>query len=147
MHHASCEVMSRVFSSIAAALALVACGPPQLPRPVTADQIGEPAHSAASVEGEVLGVDHTPPSDELASGTRVELRTDRAHPVVVDLAPDWYLDQRGIRYSRADRVRVQGAYVEHRGRQVFYANSVTQEGRTIELRDEQGRPLWPARSK
>ncbi len=139
--------MWRFISIIAAAFALAACGPPEMPRPLAANGANEPAHSAASLEGEVLGVDHTAPADSLASGTRVELRPSGNHSVVVDLAPGWYLDEQGIRYSRTDRVQVEGMYIEGRGRTVLYANRVTQGGRTVELRDIQGRPLWPAESK
>jgi hypothetical protein len=139
--------MWRFISMVAAAFTLAACGPPELPRPLAADQPSEPAHSAASLEGEVLGVDHTPPADSLESGTRVELRQTGDRPVIVDLAPGWYLDEQGIRYSRADRVQVEGTYIERQGRHVLYASRVKQGGRTVELRDIKGRPLWPAQSR
>lgn len=34
---------------------------------------------------------------------------------LIDLAPDWYLTERGLSFSRAERVRVEGARVEKSG--------------------------------
>jgi hypothetical protein len=87
----------------------------------------------------VLGVDHVSPADQLASGVRLRVQPGSGQLVVVDLAPDWYLDRQGLRLSRSDRVRVEGT----RGSGlVLYATRVTKGGRTFELRSPAGRPLW-----
>ena len=125
---------------VALLLALAGCGPPGGP-PYPAERAAEPAHSAASLDGSVLGVDHVAPADRLASGVRLRLQPGGASPVVVDLAPDWYLDRHGLRFARSERVRVEGS---RRGSEpVIYATRVTKDGKTVELRDPtSGQPLW-----
>jgi hypothetical protein len=121
---------------VALPLVLAQCGPPAPIQASYPGRTGEPAQDAAY--GEVVGVDHVAPSDALASGVRVRLGGSEG-PVVVDLAPDWYLDQNGLRYSPNERLKVEGRRSKS---DVIYARSVTQGGRTVELRDAEGRPLW-----
>ncbi len=121
------------------ALLFFACGPTAGPN-YPAAQAGEPPRTAA--DGEVIGVDQVPPSDRLASGFRLRLGGEK--PMVVDLAPDWYLDQNGIRFSPSERVHVEGHRVERSGQSVLYATSVTKGEKTVELRDRDGNPLWIA---
>jgi hypothetical protein len=96
----------------------------------------EPART--SVDGEIMGVDRVPPSERLDSGMRVTLRTDASEPVVVDLAPEWYLTQNGLAFGKNDRMKVEGS----RAGSVFYATRVEKAGKRVELRDPTGRPLW-----
>lgn len=132
--------LARAAFALAAA---AACSPAVAPPPSAPEhRPAEPAHSAAQLDGEVLGVDRVPPGDQLASGVRVRLQTSASSPVVVDLAPDWYLDRQGLRFGRTERVSVEGV---RQGSSVVYATRVTKDGRTIELRDPKtGKPLWTA---
>lgn len=116
-------------------LLLSACSPFQ-PHPA-----GSASESPAitSVDGEVMGVDRTPPADKLASGVRVTLQGEGSPAVVVDLAPDWYLSQKGLSFGRADRMKVQGRTGPS---SVVYATHVEKSGKTVVLRDASGRPLW-----
>jgi hypothetical protein len=95
------------------------------------------------LDGEVLGVDHVPPADRLASGVRLRLRPGGAEPVVVDLAPDWYLDRRGLHFGPSEHVQVEGVRRTGDNATIIYATRVTKDGKTIELRDpETGEPRW-----
>ncbi|MBI3202619.1 MAG: hypothetical protein HYZ29_13850 [Myxococcales bacterium] len=119
-----------------------ACGP-SIPPGGPGEPGTAPARAPAAVEGEVLGVDHVAPTDRLASGVRLRLQPGASEVVVIDLAPDWYLNERGISFSRAERVRVEGARVEQSGRIVIYATRVRKGGKTVELREPgSGKPLW-----
>lgn len=91
-----------------------------------------------SVDGEIMGVDRMPPQDRLASGVRVTLRTSEK-PVVVDLAPAWYLGKNGLTLDKSERMRVEG---QSKPGSVVYATSVEQDGKRVQLRDAAGRPLW-----
>lgn len=90
-----------------------------------------------TVDGRVLGVDRAPPSDTLATGVRLKLGGDDG-PVSVDLAPGWYLDQKGLHFATNERVRIRGSRVHN----AIVAQEITAGGRVIQLRDSQGRPLW-----
>jgi hypothetical protein len=112
----------------------IGCAPPVPPVPGQ-----DPGSAITSVDGEVVGVDRVSPSDRLASGVRVTLRPEGSPVVVVDLAPDWYLSERGLKIERADRMKVQG---KSRGGAIVYARTVEASGHSVELRDAQGQPLW-----
>ena len=87
-----------------------------------------------------MGVDGRPPSDHLASSVRVRLRLDGKEPVEVILAPWWYLDEHGIVLAEHDRLQVEGTD-ESDGHAVI-ARKLRAGDRELELRDEQGKPLW-----
>jgi hypothetical protein len=114
---------------------VVACAPFK-PLPKAGGQ--EPA--ITSVDGEVVGVDRVTPSDKLESGVRVTLRTSK-RAVVVDLAPGWYLGKNGVSLDPSERIRAEG----RASGSVLYATSVEQRGKTVRLRDAEGRPLWKAK--
>ena len=103
--------------------------PPEHLRPTTAD-------------GEVIGVDGTQPSRELAEGLTIRLQADADEPVAVQLAPGWYLRENGIGYGPSERMVVRGKRAMRGGQPVIIATEVEQGERRVPLRDESGRPLW-----
>ncbi len=98
-----------------------------------------------TVNGEVLGVDRIPAQDQLSSGVHITLRDDRGHPISVHLGPGWYLDEKGLHFGRSEHVEVRGARTQVGGEPAIIAEEVTQGGKVVRLRDEQGRPLWGPR--
>lgn len=96
--------------------------------------------------GEVLGVDRRSPERDLAEGVTVELRADTGNPIVLRLAPGWYLDERGIAYGPRERLTVRGRREVRGGTTLFVVNEVRKDGRWIPLRDAEGNPLWRDRT-
>lgn len=132
--------MKRILPAVVL-VALASCGPPPRLPDRAAERPAEPARSAASLDGSVLGVDRVPPSDQLASGVRLRLQPGADSPVVVDLAPDWFLDRHGLHFAPSERVSIDGA--RHGSEPVIYATRVRKDGKTVELRDPaSGQPLW-----
>jgi hypothetical protein len=114
------------------------CGPPNWPRVPT-----RPVPAAAgpvSVDGDVVGVDRQPPGAQLESGVRLTLQPGAGEPIVVELAPGWYLDQNEIGFERRERVSVRGTRPSAGGAVVAW--EIRKAGRSLRLRDETGRPLW-----
>ena len=139
---ASKNCMFRAFIPIIPLCAtLGACGPPAPVPSFRGERAPDTAHSTASLDGVVLGVDEVPPGDRLASGLRVRLQPRRGREVVVDLAPGWYLDRHGVRLAPSDRIRVEGSYTAG-GDLILFARSVETRGNVIHLRSAEGRPLW-----
>jgi hypothetical protein len=97
-----------------------------------------------TADGEILGVDRQPPGTEIAQGLSVRLQVDREQPIVVQLAPGWYLDENGIAYGAQERMTVRGRREVRNGRSVLIATEVRRGERWVPLRDEEGRPLWHA---
>jgi hypothetical protein len=97
-----------------------------------------------TVDGEVVGVDRTPPADALGTGARLTLRADGAKNVTIELAPGWWLDEQGIRFSPTERIEVVGARAPE-GRGDIVAWELRGSEHSLRLRDSRGRPLWPAK--
>lgn len=95
-----------------------------------------------TADGEILGVDRQPPGYELAQGLSVRLSTDEAQPIVVQLAPGWYLEEKGVAFRARERMTVRGRREVRDGREVLIATEVRRGENWIPLRDETGRPLW-----
>jgi hypothetical protein len=117
-----------------------ACSPFQpIPNRAPDERSFDNAPPVTSVDGEVVGVDRVSPADSLASGVHVTIRVEGKPEVVVDLAPDWYLEENGLVLGRADRVKIQGR--TQKG-SVLYATRLEKAGQQLQLRDPSGRPLW-----
>jgi hypothetical protein len=99
-----------------------------------------------TADGEVIGVDRNQPSHQLSQGLTLELRADADEPLVVRLAPGWYLDEQGVSYGPRERLSVRGRREVQNGRSVFVVQEVRSKGRWIPLRDASGQPLWQQRS-
>jgi hypothetical protein len=94
-----------------------------------------------TVDGRVLGTDaRHPPSPE--TNVRLILQPDGEAPIVVDLAPGWYLDQRGIHFSEQERLQVEGYREQREDDSRFVVRRVRRKDQVLELRDEAGRPYW-----
>jgi hypothetical protein len=118
-----------------------ACSPP--PRwvpnePSAADRRDAPVYTA---DGRVLGVEHMNP-DEPTAFVRLTLDLRGQSPVHVELAPGWYLDERGLAFRPNERVVVEGKKVTRAGAAWIVARRVRRDGATFDLRDEDYRPLW-----
>jgi hypothetical protein len=144
--------LPRLVAAALAAVALAAalgCGPP-LPsrrRPL------EPPPPVTTIDGEVIGVDRTPPEQHLQRSLRLTLRAGRSasagdrtgsgdpDPIVVELAPQWYLEENGLRFVPNDRLVVEGTRTQEG---VLEARRVRKGPTSLELRNEAGKPVWRA---
>jgi len=128
--------LSRVAVSVASLLLVArlaaACGPitPAL----------APSGAPLSINGTVVGVDQRSPSEQLAGGLRVTLQPEGQPKVLVELAPGWFLDQHGLRFSERDRLSIEGT--SRAGDPVVVATRVTKGTTSVTLRDPAGHPLW-----
>ena len=122
----------RTLGTLALLAQLASCGPARAPSP--------PQGPPLTIAGTVVGVDNVSPEDQLARGLRVTVQPDGERKVLVDLAPGWYLNQRGLHFSERDRLSVEGRLSP--GDPAIAASRVTKGTTTVALRDAAGRPLW-----
>jgi len=61
--------------------------------------------------------------------------------ISVHLGPDFYVNQR-ITLSKGDVVTVTGSRVKYNGADAIIAKSVEKNGKTVELRHDDGTPYW-----
>jgi hypothetical protein len=112
---------------------MAACAPPILPVP--------PASATLSrTEGNVVRVDGAPSSDPDAS-VRLVVQTE-GRLVHVELAPGWYLDERGLRFSKEDAISIDGKRQVKEGEDVIVAHRVRSQSATVELRNDHDQPVW-----
>jgi hypothetical protein len=132
-------------STLLVLAAAVGCGPPIGPPPfdIREQHNVPPEHSLpTTADGEVLGVDRQSPGRELSEGLTVRLRAGGDAPVLVQLAPGWYLDEHGIGYGPSERLTVRGKRARGPDGQILIATEIRSGERWIQVRDEEGRPLW-----
>lgn len=129
---------------------LAACSPPSDPNGPWRPPEPEPIRLA--FDGKVLGADGVPLEQRVAENVHLSVtptvvtsggQTLVGIEVAVNLAPGWYLDQRGLHFERNSEVHVEGPYRREGGKIVVLATRVSQGTQVVELRDEQGNPLWP----
>jgi hypothetical protein len=131
-------------SILLSTLLVAACGSPQRAspeRPHAYDR--HPPPPTASFDGEVVGVDRTAPADALGTNVRLVLRPRGAEPITVELAPGWYLEEKGLAFSNNERLRVRGARsAASDGGHTMVAWEIQTARGSWQFRDEQGRPIW-----
>ncbi len=140
-----------LLAGVALAQLVVGCSPPVDPAGPWRPPEPEPIRLA--FDGTVLGADGVPPEQRVAEDVHVTVtptlvtsggETLVGVEVAVQLAPGWFLDERGLRFERNNEVHVEGAYRREGGKIIVLATRVGKKGTpVVELRDEQGKPLWP----
>lgn len=60
----------------------------------------------------------------------------------VNVAPSTYLDEQKISFKEGDAVVITGAKMQFNGNDFIMAAKIVDGGKTITLRDENGRPVW-----
>jgi hypothetical protein len=60
----------------------------------------------------------------------------------VHVGPTWYLQQKGISFSKDERIEVTGSQVKYEGAEVIIAREIKANDKTITLRNEEGFPAW-----
>jgi len=134
----ACRLGSFVSLGSVVLVCLMACTVSSGPARPAGDAAGARGHEPAHIEGEVLGVDEVPPGDRMAGNVRVQLSL-RGKPIDIVLAPGWYLDEKGFKLERHRRVQVVEASREG---SAIIARSIHLDGRLLELRDAEGKPMW-----
>jgi len=79
--------------------------------------------------------------------TRVTIDT-KAGPVELHLGPTLFLDEKKLTFAKGDSITVIGSKVKQDdGSNLVIARHVTKGVQVLELRNEEGRPLWEDRHK
>ncbi len=101
---------------------------------------GAAVYDTAS-EVSISGMLAQPPSRG-RNGLHLSVRESGGEMVEVRAAPGSYLASRGVSLSEGDEVEVTGSRMTVSGASVLIAREVTKQGRTVDLRDRAGKPLW-----
>lgn len=144
---------SRIMVALPLALALWGCNQPDRVEhepDVTAYADGEaPAATTyefdpatvRTLQGTVLVVQPFQRMRGTRYGVRVKLDVAREH-VYVYLAPQAFLEARGLAFAAGDEVEVTGSLLGEPGQRVMIATEIGKDGKAFRLRDADGRPEW-----
>lgn len=75
-------------------------------------------------------------------GLYLSVQESSGEVVDVRLAPGRFLASQGLALEQGDVLEVTGSRITLGGAPLLIAREVTKQGRTVELRDRAGKPLW-----
>jgi len=93
------------------------------------------------VSGEVAAVKDVETKNGKTSGVGLELNTD-GQTLLVYLGPHIYVDLQNVRIVPGDNVEVKGVKTALDGQIIFFAGEVRKGDAVLQLRDDNGVPLW-----
>ncbi len=67
---------------------------------------------------------------------------DSAGSINASVGPTSYLDDQKVAFKVGDTVEVTGSKVQFNGNDVILSAQIKDNGKTVVLRDENGRPVW-----
>jgi sporulation protein YlmC with PRC-barrel domain len=105
--------------------------------------------SVKTITGTVESVGNFKPQSARAGaarGLRLRVKTSEGNLVTVYAGPEFYAEQKDFFVMPGDEITVTGSETTIRFRHVILASELKKGGETLELRDKNGKPLWPVRS-
>ena len=132
-----------IAGGVALAAALGFCMAPGFKGPAAGSHAitGSRAIYDPSTESSVSGTLAQPP-ERGRMGLDLSVLESSGQMLDVRVAPRAYLTDRGFSLDQGDELEITGSRVMVRGAPVLIAREVTKQGRTLRVRDRDGRPLW-----
>jgi hypothetical protein len=100
--------------------------------------------AVSTMEGTIQSVGFFTPDKGAHPGERLRVRTDDGKTVTVHLGPHSFLRDQNVSFQKGDKITITGAQTELNGRSIVIASQVKKDDKTIQLRDDQGKPMWNA---
>lgn len=98
-----------------------------------------------TLKGEVVSVEAvTAGRMDIPARVILNLKTAK-ETIPVYVGPEWYVKQQGVKLVAGDQVEVKGSRVMMEGKPYIIPNYVKKNDRVLQLRDDNGIPLWAGR--
>lgn len=101
-------------------------------------------NAVQTVSGTVTATRRRAPMPGMASGVELMLRSEDGNNLTVHVGPAWFIDRQPNPIAPRDRVEVTGSRVELEGAPIIMATRIRRDDRVLELREEDGSPVWEA---
>jgi sporulation protein YlmC with PRC-barrel domain len=75
-------------------------------------------------------------------GLRLRVKTTDGQTMIVYAGPISFAEQKDFYVMPGDQITITGSEAKMRGRSVLLASELKKDGKTLELRDKSGKPLW-----
>ncbi len=99
-----------------------------------------------TIQGKIKNVGTFRPEKGATSGLRLRVETTDGKMVTVYAGPKEYAAMQDVKFKAGNEVSVTGSPVTIDKKSVIMASEITSAGKTLKLRDEQGKPLWNVES-
>jgi hypothetical protein len=97
------------------------------------------AQNMKTIEGKVLSVEQSTTGRQ---GVHLQVQTDSGNTMTVALGPRWFVNSQQPQIKPNDQVEITGAQSQIEGQSGLIASTVRAHGELLQLRDENGRPVW-----
>ena len=100
------------------------------------------AKTVETIGGKVLSIEKTTPAKRRGYWVDLMLQSEK-ETIAVQLGPAWYIDKQTPRIEANDTIMVTGSRVMMDGRPAIVPADITRGNELLELRDDNGIPVWP----
>ncbi|MCC5832347.1 MAG: hypothetical protein JJU12_04815 [Chlamydiales bacterium] len=100
------------------------------------------AKNIESVNGEVEDVVRVQFPDKDTYLIAIISSTGNGGRMALNLGPAWFLEEKGFSVNEGDEIQVKGSKVRVNGRNLLLVTELTMDGRSLNIRDKEGSPLW-----
>jgi len=94
-----------------------------------------------TISGEVVSVDKMTPIKGMSDGIHLILKTGK-ETVSIHLGPSWYIENQDIQIQPKDKVEIVGSRITFDGKPAVIAAKVKKGNEILQLRDDNGYPVW-----
>lgn len=102
----------------------------------------------AALEGRVQDISSAAGCPGLGCGLlSIEVKSKDGEDVRVYAAPEWFLREKGMNFALGDDITASGHYVSESDHSALLASDLAKGGKTVNLRDDAGRPKWRGRAR
>lgn len=89
----------------------------------------------------VINVERIIPLKGMSCGVHLTVKTEQ-ETLSVHLGPAWFIENQDISIKQNDTLKVTGSRIEFEGKPAIIAATIEKDGQTLNLRDENGIPVW-----
>ncbi len=100
--------------------------------------------TTVSFAGRITGITVASPMNGAGNSVRVVVKAKNGGSSLVELGPEWYVNNQRVKLHLKDKVVVHGSKVMLDGRGSIMASRVSKGKQSLVLRDTSGRPFWNA---
>ena len=94
-----------------------------------------------TISGEVERVDTITPVKGMSGGVHLVVKTDKGS-ISVHLGPAWYLENQDVKIQPKDKVEITGSRITFKGKPAIIAKEIKKGAEVLNLRDDNGYPVW-----
>jgi hypothetical protein len=94
-----------------------------------------------TINGEVISIDTFTPMKGMSSGVHLMVKTEK-ETLSVHLGPKWYIENQDVKIEPKNKVEIKGSRISYEGKPAVIAARIAKGDEILQLRDDNGYPLW-----